>query len=343
MTPVDLRSDTVTRPSPAMWEAMRAAPLGDDVLGDDPTVQALEVRCAALVEMEAAVFVPSGTMGNQIAIAAHTRPGDSVLVEDEAHILYYEVGAPAVLSGVTLRAYTAEDGIPRSDHLEKRRLVGSLHTPGTTLLCLENTHNRRGGAVIPPPAHTEIAQWARAHNLAIHCDGARIFNAATACGVAVKEFTRHLDSITFCLSKALGAPVGSVLCGSAEFIDRARVWRKRLGGGMRQSGLLAAAGLYALDHTPPELAEDHRRARDLAAGIRTLPGWDAAEPATNIVLAQTPGPATTWAEILNARGVGCFPFGPQIIRFVTHRDVDDSGIAQALTVLREIAREGQPR
>lgn len=325
-----------------MWEAMRAAPLGDDVLGDDPTVQALEAACARLTGMESAVFVPSGTMGNQIAIASHTRPGDSVLVEDEAHILYYEVGAPAVLSGVTLRAYPAEDGIPRPDNLEQRRLVGSLHTPGTTLLCLENTHNRRGGAVIPPAAHAEIADWARTHNMMVHCDGARIFNAASACGVDVREFTRHLDSITFCLSKALGAPVGSVLCGAADFIDRARVWRKRLGGGMRQSGLLAAAGLYALEHTPPELTEDHRRARDLAKGICGLPGWHAAEPSTNIVLAQTPGPAATWAEILNVRGIGCFPFGSQVIRFVTHRDVDDAGIAQALAVLREVAREGQP-
>lgn len=338
---VDLRSDTVTRPSAAMWEAMGAAPLGDDVLGDDPTVQALESACARLTGKEAAVFVPSGTMGNQIAIAAHTRPGDSVLVEDEAHILYYEVGAPAVLSGVTLRAFTAEDGIPSVTHLDQRRLVGSLHTPGTTLLCLENTHNRRGGAVIPPAAHAEIADWARAQGMKVHCDGARIFNAATACGVPVREFTQHLDSITFCLSKALGAPVGSVLCGSAEFIDRARVWRKRLGGGMRQSGLLAAAGLYALEHTPPDLLEDHRRARELAAGIRTIPGWHAAEPATNIVLAQTPGPASPWAEKLNASGIGCFPFGPQIIRFVTHRDIDDAGIAKTLSVLREIAGQGQ--
>ncbi len=335
-TRVDLRSDTVTRPSPPMREAMMSAKLGDDVLGDEPTVQELEARCIGLTGHEAAVFVPSGTMGNQIGIASQTQPGDSILVEDDAHILYYEVGALAVLNGLTVRSMPSNLGVVDPAIIAPRKLTASLHTPGTTLLCLENTHNRHGGTITSPEIHAETAQVARDLGLRVHMDGARLWNAASALGLPIHAFTQHVDSVSLCFSKGLGAPVGSVLCGSASHIEKARIWRKRLGGGMRQSGLLAAACLYAVDHQFKDLQHDHRRARILSEAINALPTLTSPVPETNIVMVDVPDPAEEWVARLAEEGVDCFPFGPKRLRLVFHRDVSDTGLELAIRAFRKL-------
>ncbi len=332
----DLRSDTVTTPTKAMWQAMMDAPVGDDVLGDDPTVHKLEALAAETVGMEAAVFVPSGTMGNQIAIAAHTRPGDSILVEDEAHVLYYEVGAPAVLNGLIVRSLRSEQGIVSPAEVRSRYLAKSLHTPGTTLLCLENTHNREGGTITPVKQHADLMQAALDLGIKIHLDGARVFNASVALGVDVREITTKVDSVSFCLSKGLGAPVGSVLCGTAAHIEEARVWRKRLGGGMRQAGLLAAAGIYALENNIGLLAADHRRAKFFADSLIGSPGLTPVAPQTNIVMVDTTSPADTLAQALEDAGIGAFAVGPNRLRFVFHHQVTDLATEAAIEAARRI-------
>lgn len=333
---IDLRSDTVTRPTPEMLQAMISAPVGDDVLGDDPTVLALEAKVTQMTGMEAAVFVPSGTMGNQVGIAAVTKPGDSILVEDEAHILHYEVGALAVLNGLTVRTFETPLGFPSPGQIGAKAMAASLHTPGTTLLCLENTHNRHGGTVATPE---EMADWRAAADrlgLKIHLDGARLWNAAAALGRPIHDFTRHVDSVSLCLSKGLGAPVGSVLAGSELHIDQARIWRKRLGGGMRQSGILAAAGIFAIDHGLGNLAADHARASALSGFINGHTRWSSPAPQTNIVLMDIDGDAGALALLLDSRGLRCFPFGPSRIRFVFHSQVDDAQLEQACLILGEI-------
>lgn len=331
----DLRSDTVTKPTDAMWDAMRAAPVGDDVLGDDPTVQELEQKSAELMGKEAAVFVPSGTMGNQIAVAAHTCPGDAILVEDDAHILYYEVGGPAVFNGLIVRSMKGENGIVTAEEVRARHLQFSLHTPGTTLLCLENTHNRAGGSVMTVQRHDEIRTVADELGLQIHLDGARVFNAAAALGCRVADITKHVDSVSFCLSKGLGTPVGSVVCGTEALILKARIWRKRLGGGMRQSGLLAAAGIYALENNVALLAEDHRRAKEFANGLDGIPGLRPLQPETNIVIVDTDAPADRLADFIEQAGVGTFAIGPNRLRFVFHFQVGDEAMARALEAVRQ--------
>lgn len=320
---IDLRSDTVTRPTPAMYAAMQEAPLGDDVLGDDPTVAELEQESARLAGMEAAVFVPSGTMGNQIALACHTQPGDCALFDEEAHMLYYEVGAPGVIAGVVTRTCPSRYGVMDPQEIEKRIQIGSLHTPPTTVICLENTHNRAGGTVVPLSVHQETQELARRYGIAVHLDGARVFNAATALGVELREILQHVDSVSFCLSKALGAPVGSVLCGKAEFIARARRWRKRLGGGMRQSGILAACGLVGLREVFPTLGEDHVLARRVAEDLQSVPGVrvDLDHQATNFVMVETDAPAAEVCERLAQEGVLAMAFGPHRVRCVFHYDV----------------------
>lgn len=337
---VDLRSDTVTRPSPEMYEAMRSAPLGDDVLGDEPTVAKLEALAAERTGKEAAVFVPSGTMGNQIALAAHCQPGDSILIEEEAHILYYEVGAPALIAGVVSWTLPSDGGAMEPAAVESRILKASLHTPGTRLICLENTHNRAGGTVIPLATMTAYRQIADRHGVAIHLDGARVFNAAVALGVPVSEITRHVDSVNFCLSKGLRAPVGSVLCGPADFIVRARIWRKRLGGGMRQAGLLAACGIVSLTQMVDRLADDHRRARTLAEALSLLPGLtvDLAKVQTNMVMVGTPTPAAAWVPRLHEHGIACFDVAPNRLRLVLHADVDDEGVGRAIAAFTQLSQ-----
>ncbi|MBO8128674.1 MAG: low-specificity L-threonine aldolase [Peptococcaceae bacterium] len=339
---IDLRSDTVTKPTKEMREAMYRAEVGDDVYGEDPTVNRLEEKAAALVGKEAALYVPSGTMGNQIAVLTHTARGDEVILDEESHICYYEVGSPAMLAGVQLKPVAGLLGPEGPDRLRAALRPENIHFPRTRLVCLENTFNRGSGTVMSPEMMANLYNLARERGLSVHLDGARIFNAAVASDIDVKEFTRYCDSVMFCLSKALAAPVGSLLAGDADFIARARKYRKALGGGMRQAGVLAAAGLVALDRIP-ELAEDHKNAKVLAAGLAELPGLkiDLPRVQTNIVVvevAKQPG-AATFAAALEARGIRCSSFGPDQLRFVTHLDVSRNDIEYVLQVAREILQE----
>lgn len=333
---IDLRSDTVTRPTPAMLRAMAEAELGDDVLGDDPTVQRLEAMAAQKIGKEAGLFVPSGTMGNNIAINVHTRPGDEILLDWDAHSMCYEVGAPAVLSGVQTRPFRSHRGVPDVEEVAAAISQESLHAPGTTLLVLENTHNRAGGAIIPLDVHRALYDLAKSRGLNVHLDGARLFNAAVATGVPASEYAAQADSVSFCLSKGLGCPVGSVLCGTRAFVERARRVRKMFGGGMRQAGVLAACGIVALETMIERLAEDHQNARRLAEGIASLPGIsvDAAVVQTNMVYFDTEVPAATLVERLVAERVRCLSLDPRRIRLVTHYDVDAEDIEAAIAAFR---------
>jgi threonine aldolase len=339
---IDLRSDTVTRPTPEMYAAMQAAPVGDDVLGDDPTVIRLEELAAERVGKEAAVFVASGTMGNQIALACHTHPGDGILIEEEAHILYYEVGAPGVISGVVSWTLPSHLGIIDPNVVESHVTKRSIHTPGTVLLCLENTHNRAGGTVIPISTMRDYRTIANKHGMHIHLDGARVFNAAVKLGVPVNEITQYVDSVNFCLSKGLRSPVGSVLCGSKEFIDKARIWRKRLGGGMRQSGILAACGIVSLTQYVDRLADDHRRTSHFANSIADLKGVyvEMESVQTNMCYVGLDRPATEWVSRLADENVWLMSTGPNRIRVVFHADVDDQATEMAIQAFKRIAQEG---
>ena len=344
-TVVDLRSDTVTRPTAAMREAMMKAPLGDDVFGDDPTVHKLQDKVAALLGKDAAIFVPSGTMANQLALRVHTRHGDEAIVHGGCHILNFEGGGAAALSGVTLRPVDSLDG-----SLDPARVAALLHGDDdphlslTRLICLENTHNACGGRVVPQPAVLAVAALARSRGIALHLDGARLLNAQVASGRPAAELAQPFDTVSLCLSKGLGAPVGSVLAGTVEHIHRARRVRKMLGGGMRQAGLLAAAGIHALDHHVDRLADDHRRARHFAEAIALIPGIhvDRDGVETNIVFfAIDPAHPVAREGVqapCRARGV-LLSGGPLRARAVTHLDVDDTGIERAIQVLREVMSE----
>jgi len=338
---VDLRSDTVTQPTAGMRRAMAEAIVGDDVLGDDPTVAKLEERAAAIMGKEAGLLVPSGTMSNIIGIAVHTRPGDEVLLDADSHSMRYEAGAPAALLGVMLRQFRSTCGVPSPDEIAEAIQTESLHSPGTALIVIENTHNVSGGAVIPPAVHDAIWKTSRERGVAIHLDGARIFNASIAGNTSVEQFAARCDTITFCLSKGLGCPAGSVLCGDRTTIERARRVRKRLGGGMRQSGVLAAAGLYALEHNIERLADDHARAATLAACIAELPGVriDLRSVQTNMVYFSTEAPARRWVDALQQKGVRCLALGDNRIRLVTHMDVDNAGIERAVRALSSVASD----
>ncbi len=339
MSIVDLRSDTVTRPTPEMYAAMMSAPLGDDVLGDEPTVMELEAIAAKMVGKEAALFVPSGTMGNQIAIATHTKPGDAIIVEEEAHVIYYEVGAPAVFANVLTWTLPSEKGVMDPSTIERRITSANLHTPGTSLICIENTHNRAGGTIIPMDHLKAYRQIADKHGLKVHVDGARIFNAAVALGRPVSDLCEHVDTVNFCLSKGLRAPVGSLLCGPQEFIDRAKIWRKRMGGGLRQSGVLAACGIVSLTQMVDRLADDHANAQRLAIEIGKLPGLhtDPENTPTNICLIGTDRPAVEWQAMLHGKDVWCFPVAANRLRLVTHADVDEDKVDKAIRVFSELA------
>ncbi len=338
---VDLRSDTVTQPGLGMRRAMADAEVGDDVLGDDPSVAALEARAAELTGKEAGLFVASGTMSNIIGIALHCRPGDEALLDADSHSMRYEAGAPAALLGVVLRQFRSSRGVPILDDIRNAIQKETLHSPGTALIVIENTHNVAGGAVIPLTEHDAIYEMSRQHGVAIHLDGARIFNASVAADVPVKEYAARCDTITFCLSKGLGCPVGSVLCGNRDAIQRARRIRKRLGGGMRQAGVLAAAGLYALEHNIDRLADDHARASKLAEYVAGLPGVsiDLAAVQTNMVYFTASAPAAAWVSALERHGVKCLALGEHRIRMVTHLDVHDADIERASSALRLTARE----
>lgn len=335
---VDLRSDTVTRPTKAMYDAMMRAPLGDDVLGDDPTVMRLEELAAEILGKEAGLFMPSGTMANQVAIATHCRPGDSILVEEEAHIVYYEGGSPGAISGVVTFTVPSEQGVMDPEEIEKRVLKRNIHNPGTTLLCIENTHNRAGGTVLPLEAMAEYRAIAIHHGLRVHLDGARMFNAAAALECDVKEIAAHVDSLMFCLSKGLRSPVGSILCGTRDFIEEARFWRKRLGGGMRQAGILAACGLISLGKMVARLPEDHCRAKDLAKALAKTRGCkvDLSLVQTNMVMVDIDRPAAEVLAGLRTHKVWALPVATQRLRLVLHADIDDEKLGRAIAAFKAV-------
>jgi len=336
---VDLRSDTVTRPTPGMWQAMAQAEVGDDVYGEDPSVNALETQVAALFGHEAALFVPTGTMGNQIGLRLLAEPGRELICDSAAHIVTYEMGAPAALFGISTRTVPGERGRLVLDSYVEQVHPTDWHTVPTAGIAVENTHNRGGGTVQPLEQLTALRAYADGVGLAVHCDGARIWNASVADGVALPTYGALFDTLSVCLSKGLGAPVGSVLIADAARIDAARVLRKRLGGGMRQAGVLAAAGSYALAHHLERLAEDHVRARRLAdslAGYGVTEDWPVE---TNIVvldLVKTGHDAGTLAAAARERGVLVSVVSPTRVRLVTHLDVDDEGVDRAIGVLAEL-------
>lgn len=340
---IDLRSDTVTKPTEAMRRAMATADVGDDVYGEDPTVNRLQERAAEIFEKEAALFVPSGTMGNQIAVKVHTRPGDEIILEERSHILNYEVGAASIIAGVTIRAVKSGDGsgILTWDDVEPAISTDGIydHTQ-TGLLCLENTLNLAGGRVMSAERAADLSERAHEAGIPVHVDGARIFNAAVARGDTVANLTRKCDSVQFCLSKGLGAPVGSMLVGAKDFIKEARVWRKRLGGGMRQAGVIAAAGLVALEESPKRLHEDQENARLLAEGMSAIPGIsiDLETVETNIVIFDISDTGRTAADICSAlkeNGILASGFGKRI-RMVTHCDVSARDIGTAVDRLKAV-------
>jgi threonine aldolase len=336
----DLRSDTITRPTPEMYEAMMAAPLGDDVLGDEPTVTALEELSAEKLGKEAAVFVPSGTMANQIAVKTWIQPGDAVILEEECHIQFYESGSIAAHAGALTWTLPSNRGVMDPQRVADRYVAGSIHSPTTKLVCVENTHNRAGGSVIPMDTMREYRRICDDTGMKMHVDGARLFNASVALKVDASEIAKCSDSITFCLSKGLSCPVGSVLCGDAEFIDKARYIRKRLGGAMRQSGILAACGIYALNNMVDRLADDHRRAKDFARHVAELDvlnvDMDAAQ--TNMVMVNTPTPASGWSAKLGEMDVRCMAVANDRLRFVFHREIGDEELEHAKSAMSECAK-----
>ncbi len=342
---IDLRSDTVTRPTPSMRRAMAEAEVGDDVYGEDPTVNRLQERAAEIFEKEAALFVPTGSMGNQIAVKLHTGAGQEVVIEERGHIYNYEMAAMSAVSGALARPVKSADGSGVLTWGDVKTAVKANDAPyyvaRTGLLVLENTHNFAGGAVMSRERTEELCEGAHSLGLPVHLDGARIFNAAAALGERVAALAAPADSVMFCLSKGLGAPAGSILLGPRAFIEEARRWRKRLGGGMRQVGVLAAAGLVALEETPPRLLEDHANARRLAEGAAELPGVkiDPERVQTNIVIFDVKGtglaPGEICARARDSHGVLCTAFG-DTIRMVTHYDVSREDVEVALRALKEI-------
>ena len=336
---IDLRSDTVTQPTPEMREAMANAEVGDDVLGDDPTVIALERRTAEILKKEAAVYMPSGTMTNQVAIRAHTQAGDEVLMDMNAHVYFYEAGAPAALSGVMCRLLPGVRGIFTAQDVKDALRPKNYHFPPSRLLCVENTHNRGGGSIWPVDLIAGVAETARTNNLRMHLDGARIWNATAATEIPEWEYAGYFDSVSVCFSKGLGAPVGSALAGDAAFIERARRFRKQFGGGMRQAGIIAAGALYALENNRARLVEDHTNAKLFAEGIRDLPGidLDLATVETNIVSFRiTTAPAAEIVQKLKSAGVLVLANAVDKIRVVTHLDVSREDIEKAVKIMRDV-------
>ena len=324
---IDLRSDTVTKPTVGMRQAMAGAEVGDDVYGEDPTVNRLEAMAASLLGKEAGLFVPTGVMGNQLSIRLHTQPGDEVIVESSAHILRYEGGSASSLSGVQLCPVPGSRGVLSPDAVEAAIRRPDLHTPSTTLLCLEQTHNVGGGSVYTLETIRQLTDLARTHGLALHLDGARLFNASVKAGVAVADYARFFDTVSFCLSKGLGAPVGSIVVSDSARIQKLRRLRKVFGGGMRQVGILAAAGIYALEHHVMRLADDHANAKHLAELLQAIPGVavDVSAVETNMVMFQVPKSSQSTAHLLKdcrEAGVLLNAVGERSFRAVTHLDVN---------------------
>lgn len=340
---IDLRSDTVTRPSPGMLQAMIGAEVGDDVFGEDPTVNLLQQRIATMFGKPAALFVPSGTMGNEVCIKVHTQPGDEIILEQESHIFVYETGAPALLSGVQMHTIAGKHGVITSEQIKRAIRPRAYYLPPTKLVCLENTHGRSAGSIIPLEEIKRIRDLALNENILTHLDGARLWNACVATGIEPHEYAQYFDSISVCFSKGLGAPIGSIIVGNGEFIDRASRCRKIFGGGMRQVGYLAAAALYALDHNISRLKEDHDRAKTFAAALSTLngPTIDMAEVQTNMVFVDIQRTGKSQTEILNLLkeyGVLMNPERHTSLRAVMHLDVSGEEVKRAAEVFRSIFR-----
>ncbi len=340
---IDLRSDTVTKPSPEMRRAMAEAEVGDDVYGEDPTVNRLQERVAEMLGKEAALFTPSGTMANQAALMALTRPGDEIIIERGSHLPNHEAGGPGALAGVQMYLIDGERGVIEPEQIERAVRFPDVHFPPTRLVWLENTHNRGGGKVFPLDKIKDIRNLALGYDLAVHLDGARLFNACVASDIPPEEYARQVDSLSFCFSKGLGAPVGSILAGTAEFIKRAHRYRKMLGGSMRQAGILAAAALYALDNNIERLAEDHAGAKRLAKALANIDGVQIQnEPVeTNLVFFDVAGAGKNALEIMNEareRGVLINPEDFTVMRAVTHLGVSAGDIEKAIGVFTEIIR-----
>ncbi len=343
---ISFRSDTETLPTPTMLDAMRSAPLGDDVYGEDPTVNKLESLAAQKLGKQAAMLVISGTMGNLISIMAHANPGDEVILDPESHIFYYEVGGMARVAGLMPMPVTSKQGLLDPDDVAAAIRKRNIHYPVPRLLCLENTHNRSGGRVIPLELHQRLCRVAHEKGLIVHLDGARIFNAAVATGIPVSDFARDADSVMFCLSKGLSCPLGSVIAGTKEFIEKARRCRKCLGGGMRQAGIIAAAGIVALDQMIDRLAEDHAYARLLAQGINQVPGLhvDLNTVETNMVNVDVTHSGLDIDEVLNRlKHVGILAGGrpPGCIRLVTNRHHTRNTIEEAVLRIRKTLEKGR--
>lgn len=338
---IDLRSDTVTKPSASMRQAMMQAEVGDDVFGEDPTVNHLQARVADLLGKEAALFVPSGTMGNEICLKALSQPGDEVICEAGCHFFNYESGAPGLLSGVVLRPLVGERGVITAEQVAAAIHPAADHFAPTRVVAVENTHNSAGGTIFPVAEMERLRRLADERGLALHLDGARLWNASVASGVPLRDFARHFETVSVCFSKGLGAPVGSAIVGSNEFIKNGHRYRKVFGGGMRQVGILAAACLYAIDHNVGRLAEDHANARRLAEGIAPLSGVsiDLEKVQTNIVLidvSPSGRPTNDLLDQLGREGVLLVPFGPTTLRAVTHLDVTSKDIDHAVVAFRRV-------
>ncbi|NRS19073.1 low-specificity L-threonine aldolase [Brevibacillus sp. HB1.4B] len=335
---IDLRSDTVTKPTEEMLRAMVEAEVGDDVYREDPTVNRLEAIAAEILGKEAALFVTSGTQGNQVAVLTHCVNGDEVIAEADSHIFYYEGGAMSALAGVQTRTLVGERGALRAEDVERAIRGNNIHFPRTKLICLENTHNRAGGAVISVAQMKSVYDTAQKHGIPVHLDGARLFNAAVAQGVAVSELSTFADTVQICLSKGLSAPVGSILAGDRAFIEEARWWRKKVGGGLRQAGYLAAPGIIALTQMAERLAEDHERAQQLAKGLRQL-SLQVEQVETNIVLVNTDSigqTAVAFLERLEEKGVLAVDFDEYVIRFTTHRHISDQHIKTVVEAVEQL-------
>ncbi|MFN0135976.1 MAG: threonine aldolase family protein [Phycisphaerae bacterium] len=338
---VDLRSDTVTRPSPAMRQAIANAEVGDDVLGDDPTVIRLQQRSAELLGKEAALYVPSGSMANMVSIRSVCEAGDEIICDDTTHSYNYETAGPAALAGVSMKLIDGPRGLFTPDQVIACLRPRNAHSPRSRMTIIENTNNRGGGTIWPIEQVTAVASVSHEHGLHVHMDGARLMNACVASGRKPVEYTRHVDTVSMCFSKGLGAPVGSIVAGSQPFIERCQRFRKQFGGAMRQAGILAAAALYALDHNVERLADDHASARRFAQGIESLPGikLDRANVQTNIVIFEVEralGTADEFADKLRKQGVWMFAMGPSRLRAVTHLDVSVAQIDQAIAAFRNI-------
>ncbi len=338
---IDLRSDTVTRPTPAMRKAMIDAEVGDDVFGEDPTVNALQEKVANLLGKEAALFVPSGTMANQVSIKSHTQPGDEVIIEGSSHPYNFEGGAGAALSGIQFQCLKGVRGILDASQIEEAIRPADHHFPVTKLICLENTHNRGGGSIYPLEKMAEIYRLTKSKGLLLHLDGARLWNASVAMGIKPREYAQWADSVSVCLSKGLGAPIGSLVAGSKPFIDHVHRFRKMFGGGMRQAGIIAAAGIYALNHHLERLKEDHHNAKRLAVGLKEFKGVsiDPKHVETNIVIFDVTDTGMTGAQVAEAmkkEGVLIHAFGKTQIRLVTHLDVSGEDIEIALKAFKKV-------